>query len=155
MNEKIRASEVLLTGLSGEDLGVVRTSEALAMAKKLKVDLVCDSLLSSPPPCRLVGADAAKREAQQAKKREREPKIKELRLTPAIEAHDYDTKRQQAERILSGGDSALLVVRIQGKEGPKAKGLLEELLRDLKSVGRPRTGIQLSGKQAAVQVDPL
>ena len=69
MNEKIKASEVQLTGLDGESLGVVPTTEALAMARKLKVDLVCDSLMSSPPPCRLALADAAKREAQQAKKK--------------------------------------------------------------------------------------
>lgn len=153
MNEKIRASEVALTGLNGEDLGVMPTSEALAMAKRLKVDLVCTSLMSSPPPCRLVGAGEAKREAQQEAKRERAPKLKEIRLTPGIEEHDYDTKRSQAERILKGGDSVQFVVRIQGKEGPQAKALLERLLGDLKPVGLPATGIQLSGKQAAVQVN--
>ncbi|TMV52857.1 translation initiation factor IF-3 [Paenibacillus mesophilus] len=155
MNEKIKASEVLLTGVDGEDLGIVATSEALAMAKKLKVDLVCTSLMSSPPPCRLVGAGAAKREEQQARKREREPKVKEVRLTPHIEEHDYDTKKRQAEKHLQSGDAVLLVVRIQGKEGAKAKELLEALLKELKSSGRPTTGIQLSGKQAAVQVNPL
>lgn len=155
MNEKIKAKVVELTGLNGEDLGVVPTSEALAMAKKLKVDLVCTSLLSSPPPCKLIGAGAAKEEAQQARKLEREPKLKEIRLTPNIEDHDYDTKKQQAERILKGGDSVLLVVKIQGKEGPKAKELLESLLKDLKESGTKKTGIQLSGKQAAVQIDPV
>lgn len=53
-NEKIRAAEVELTGLNGEQLGIVPTSEALAMAKRLKVDLVCLSLMSSPPPCKLI-----------------------------------------------------------------------------------------------------
>ncbi|MDQ1909990.1 translation initiation factor IF-3 [Paenibacillus sp. GD4] len=155
MNEKIKAAEVHLTGVDGEDLGVVATSEALAMARKLKVDLVCTSLMSSPPPCQLIGAGAAKQEAQQARKREKAPKVKEIRLTTQIEEHDYDTKRQQAERILSSGDAVLLVVKLQGKEGERAKELLESLLKDLSSVGRKQTGIQLSGKQAAVQVDPL
>lgn len=154
-NEKIKASEVLLTGINGEDLGVVPTSEALALARKLKVDLVCTSLMSSPPPCKLIGAGTAKKEAQQAQKRERGPKLKELRLTPQIEEHDYDTKKQQAERILKSGDSVLLVVRIQGKEGPRAKELLESMLKDLSPFGVRKTGIQLSGKQAAVQLDPL
>jgi translation initiation factor IF-3 len=155
MNEKIKAAEVHLTGVDGEDLGVVPTSEALAMARKLKVDLVCTSLMSSPPPCKLMGAGAAKQEAQQARKREKAPKVKEIRLTAQIEEHDYDTKRQQAERILSSGDAVLFVVKLQGKEGPRAKELLEALLKDLSGVGRKQTGIQLSGKQAAVQVDPL
>jgi translation initiation factor IF-3 len=155
MNEKIKASEVQLTGLSGENLGVVATSEALTLAKKLKVDLVCTSLMSSPPPCKLIGAGTAKQEAQQNRKREQAPKLKEIRLTPQIEDHDYETKKQQAERILKSGDAVMLVVRIQGKEGPKAKELLESLLKDLKTWGSKKTGIQLSGKQAAVQIDPL
>jgi translation initiation factor IF-3 len=154
-NEKIKAFEVLLTGVNGEDLGIMPTSEALAMARKLKVDLVCTSLMSSPPPCRLIGAGAAKQEAQQARKQERAPKLKEIRLTPHIEEHDYETKLQQAERILKAGDAVMLVVKIQGKEGAKAKELLEALLKDLKPSGKPKTGIQLSGKQAAVQLDPL
>ncbi len=155
MNEKIKASEVQLTGINGEELGIVPTSEALALARKLKVDLVCTSLMSSPPPCKLIGKGAAKQEEQQARKREREPKIKEIRLTAHIEEHDFDTKKQQAERILKSGDAVLAVVRLQGKEGPKAKELLQSLLQELKPYGRPKTGIQLSGKQAAVQIDPI
>jgi translation initiation factor IF-3 len=158
-NEKIKASEVHVTGLQGEDLGVMSTKDALALAKKLKVDLVCTSLMSSPPPCKLIGAGAAKQEAlqekQQARKQEQGPKVKELRLTANIEDHDLETKRQQAERMLKGGDAVLLVVKISGKEGAKAKELLETLVKELAAYGKKHTGIQLSGKQAAVQLDPL
>ncbi|OAB45626.1 translation initiation factor IF-3 [Paenibacillus antarcticus] len=158
-NEKIRASEVHLTGIHGEDLGVISTVEALSMAKKLKVDLICTSLFSSPPPCRLMKAGTAKEEVQKAKpksgKQEQNAKVKEIRLTPQIEDHDYDTKKNQAHKLLQTGKAVLLVVRIQGKEGPKAKELLERLLKDVVDVGSKQTGIQLSGKQAMVQVNPL
>lgn len=154
-NEKIKAAQVELTGLHGEDLGIVPTAQALAMARKLKVDLVCASLFQSPPPCRLVAAGAARQEEQQAKRRQRQPKLKELRLTPHIEEHDYEVKRDQAERILKAGDSVLLVVQIKGREGDAAKKLLEELAGELASLGRKKTGIQLSGKQAAVTLEPL
>lgn len=158
-NEKIKASEVHVTGMQGEDLGVMSTKEALLLAKQLKVDLVCTSLMSSPPPCKLIGAGQAKQEAmqekQQARKLEQAPKLKELRLTPHIEDHDLDTKRQQATRILQGGDAVQLVVKISGKEGVQAKALLEGLIKDLSAYGRKQTGIQLSGKQASVQLDPL
>lgn len=153
-NEKIKAAEVEVTGIDGEDLGVMKTAEALALAKKLKVDLVCTSLISSPPPCRLVGAGAAKQEAAAEKRKSREPKIKEIRLTPHIEEHDYDTKKTQMERILKSGDIVKLVVKIQKKEGDLAKSLLEGLIRDLKEFGTPKTGIQLSGKQAVVELMP-
>ncbi|OZB91863.1 translation initiation factor IF-3 [Paenibacillus sp. XY044] len=157
MNEKIKASEVELTGLNGEDLGIVKTGEALALARKLKVDLVCTSLMSSPPPCRLVAAADAKKEAQEtkAKSSDRVVKVKEIRLTPNIEDHDLDTKKQQASRILKAGNAVMLVVRVQSKEGAAAKVLLEGLVRELKEWGRAKTGIQVSGKQVAVQIDPV
>jgi translation initiation factor IF-3 len=72
---------------------------SIGMPRQLKVDLVCTSLLSSPPPARLTGAGAAKQKAQQTKKREQAPKLKEIRLTPQIEDHDYET-------ILKAGDAA-------------------------------------------------
>ncbi|MFC0214488.1 translation initiation factor IF-3 [Paenibacillus chartarius] len=155
MNEKIKASEVALTGLDGEDLGIVPTKEALEMAKRLKVDLICTSLMSSPPPCKLMRSGKAKEEAQQARKREAGAKLKELRLTARIEDHDYETKKAQAERMLTGGDAVLFVVKLQGKEGPEAKALLESLVKELRHAGRAASGIQLSGKQAAVQLNPL
>ncbi|HTG72013.1 MAG TPA: translation initiation factor IF-3 [Candidatus Udaeobacter sp.] len=159
MNEKIRASEVHLTGLQGEDLGIVPRDEALAMARELKVDLVCTSLMSSPPPCKLVGKGQARKQADQekrsAKVKEQPGKVKELRLTPHIEGHDYDTKLRQAAKLLGSGTSVQLVVRIQGKEGPKAKELLERMLKDLTESGRKQSGIGVSGKQASVQVLPL
>ena len=155
MNEKIKASEVTLIGVDGEDLGVVKTSEALAMAKRLGVDLVCESLYQNPPPCRLIGAGAAKDARQREKRQARAPKLKELRLTPQIEEHDFDTKLSQAERILKGGDAALLVVKLAGaKEGGAAKALLERMIASLAPYGTKKTGVQLSGKQAAVQLDP-
>lgn len=160
MNEKIKAAEVLLTGVNGESLGVVATSEALAMARKLKVDLVCTSLFSSPPPCKLVSRGAAMQEAakgkQDARKKDQPLKLKEIRLTANIEDHDRETKQRQAEKLLSSGNAVQLVVKLQSsKEGVKAKELLEHLLKELASSGKKETGIQVSGKQAAVRVNPI
>ncbi|MWC31193.1 translation initiation factor IF-3 [Paenibacillus sp. MMS18-CY102] len=160
MNEQIKASEVLLTGINGEDLGVVSREEALRMAKEYGVSLVCTSLMSSPPPCKLVGRSDAKRELSQQKRGERlqdQPaKEKELRLSANIEEHDYDTKRRQAEKLLAAGNPVLLVVRLKGKqEQVPAKELLERLAIDLKPVGTKATGIQVSGKQATVRINPV
>ncbi|WP_308637587.1 translation initiation factor IF-3 [Paenibacillus silvisoli] len=159
VNEQIKASEVLLTGINGESLGVVTREEALALAKQHEVDLVCTSLMSSPPPCSLISRNAAKQQASAAKREERKKdqplKAKEIRLTPHIEDHDYDTKLRQCEKLLASGNAVDLVVKVQGKEGPKAKELLEQLLKDLAGSGRKETGIQQSGKQAAVRVLPL
>ncbi|MEK0312442.1 translation initiation factor IF-3 [Cohnella sp. 56] len=159
MNEKIRASEVALTGLDGEDLGVVTRDEALALAKQARADLVCTSLLSSPPPCKLVARGAAKQAVSQEKRAERaregEIKTKEIRLTAQIEDHDYDTKLRQSEKLLSSGHAVQLTVKLgNAKEGTRAKELLERMLKELAQLGTKETGIQVSGKQAAVRVMP-
>ncbi|MEX2460722.1 MAG: translation initiation factor IF-3 [Paenibacillaceae bacterium] len=157
LNEQIKASEVQLTGLQGENMGVVSRAEAFALAKQFKVDLVCTSLMSSPPPCKLISRGAAKQSADQANsklRKEDKPKVKEIRLTAHIEAHDYETKQRQAEKLLASGCAVQFVVKLQNKEGPKAKELLEQMLKDLASSGTKATGIQVSGKQAAVLVNP-
>lgn len=158
VNEQIKASEVLLTGIDGEDLGIVSRSEALALAKRHNVDLVCLSLMSSPPPCRLVSRSAAKQDRnakkQSEKRNELPQKTKEIRLTPHIEEHDYDTKLRQIEKLLEAGNAVELNVRAQGKESKEAKALLERLLADLKGKGNKETGIQVSGKGAIVKLLP-
>ncbi|PYY26560.1 translation initiation factor IF-3 [Paenibacillus illinoisensis] len=159
MNEKIKASEIELTGLNGEDLGIMSTKEALALAKQYKVDLVCLSLMTSPPPCKLIRAGAAIQEAQQEKKKSSKSpdkrKVKEIRLNLQMEDHDRDTKQAQAERILKKGDSVKLVIQVHGsKEGAAGKEWAEQLSKSLAEYGTKTTGIQVSGKQVVVQLDP-
>ncbi|WP_301169553.1 translation initiation factor IF-3 [Brevibacillus nitrificans] len=159
MNEKIKASEVALTGVNGEDLGVMSTKEALQLAKEQKVDLVCLSLASSPPPCQLVGRTDFKqqtiKESAKSRKAEKGPKLKEIRLSAFIEEHDYDTKKRQAERILTSGDAVQLLVRLEKKESQEAKQLIEQLVRELKHCGVQEKGIQVSGKQVIAVLLPI
>lgn len=158
INEKIKTREVMLTGLNGEDLGVLPTVEALALAKSQKADLVCTSLLSSPPPCKLVARGMARREADKERKGRPEQgpaKTKEFRLSVHIEEHDYDTKLNQMRRLLESGKAVQPVIRIQGKEGEAARKLLERLAADLSQQGKKETGFQISGKQATVKFLPL
>lgn len=167
INEQIKASEVDLTGPSGEHLGVVSREEALAMARSQGLDLVCTSLMSSPPPCTLVAKGKGKALAQKksaadkpantrtGEKSRSKEKVKELRFTAHIEEHDYDTKLRQADKHLRSGKPVQLVVRATGaKEAAAAKTVLERLLTDLKDVGVKETGIQTSGKGSQVKVNP-
>ncbi|MFB5676765.1 translation initiation factor IF-3 [Paenibacillus terreus] len=169
INEQIRASEVMLTGVNGENLGVVSREEALAMARSQGLDLVCTSLMSSPPPCNLVAKGKGKALAQKkagktdsgtpagknAKGKSTMEKVKELRFTAHIEEHDYDTKLRQADKHLRSGKPVQLVVKATGaKEAAAAKAVLERLLADLKEAGVKETGIQTSGKGSQVKVNP-
>ncbi|WP_127508074.1 translation initiation factor IF-3 [Paenibacillus humicus] len=169
INEQIKAFEVMLTGLNGEKIGVVSREEALALAKAAGADLVCTSLMSSPPPCSLTpkgkGKDKARQDAKTAgkgapshggKSGKSGEKVKELRFTAHIEEHDYDTKLRQADKLLRGGSAVQIVVKASGaKEGAAAKAVLERLLDDLKEAGRKESGIQTSGKGSQVKVNPL
>ncbi|MGZ0040390.1 translation initiation factor IF-3 [Paenibacillus ottowii] len=164
INEQIKADEVVLTGLSGENLGVVSKSEALAMARSQGADLVCTSLMSSPPPCSLVAKGKGKALVQKkagasktnnGRAASGKEKVKELRFTAHIEEHDYDTKLRQADKQLCSGKPVQLVVKAPGaKEAPIAKALLERLLGDLKEVGVKETGIQTGGKGSQVKLNP-
>lgn len=164
INEQIKAAEVELTGLKGQKLGTVSRDEALAMARSAGADLVCTSLMSSPPPCSLVAKGKGKAAAQAARKGETSrpqggggshEKVKELRFTAHIEEHDYDTKLRQADKHLRSGKPVQLVVKTSGaKEAASAKVVLERLLADLKEAGSKTTGVQTSGKGAQVRVNP-
>jgi translation initiation factor IF-3 len=158
INEKIKTSEVALTGIDGEDLGIVSTKEALRMAKALGVDLVCLSLTSSPPPCQLLDRHTAQKkkakEKQALHKQEKGPKIKEIRLNAAIEQHDYETKKRQVEKILNAGDWVQITIRLQRKESEAAKQVVAALVQDLSHCAEKDKGIQMSGKQVSVVLKP-
>ncbi|VTR63635.1 translation initiation factor IF-3 [Actinobacillus pleuropneumoniae] len=149
MNEKIKAREVELTGLNGEELGVVSRDEALALAKRHKADLVCTSLFSSPPPCKLVSRGQAKQEAVKAKQQVSGGpiKVKEFRLSVHIEEHDYDTKLSQMHKLLAAGKAVQPVIRIQGKEGEAARKLLERLVQDLAGGARRKRAFRLAANR--------
>jgi translation initiation factor IF-3 len=159
INEKIKASEVEVTGINGEDLGILPTKEALKIAKELGVDLVCLSLTSSPPPCQLMDRHAAQQKKSKDKqaqhKLEKGPKIKEIRLTAGIEPHDFDTKKRQAEKILQAGDWVQLSVRLQRKETDAARKVIEEMAGELSHCGKKEKGVRSSGKQVSVVLKSL
>ncbi|MCM3635369.1 translation initiation factor IF-3 [Paenibacillus camelliae] len=152
MNEKIKAAEVELLDLDGQNLGYLATKKALQLAKEQQADLVCINIMSSPPQCQLIARGKAKQVVQP--KSSAPKKEKEIRLTPTIEQHDYDTKLKQCEKLLQSGHPVALVIKLSGKQGPQAKALLEQVIIDLKAYGKAATGIQLSGKQAAVTILP-
>lgn len=164
INEQIRATEVVLTGLRGEKLGTVSREEALNMARSQGADLVCTSLMSSPPPCTLMPKGKGKAAAQKEKTASKasgskaeggKEKVKELRFTAHIEEHDYETKLRQADKHLRSGKPVQLVVKASGaKEAAAAKVVLERLVTDLKEAGVKDTGIQTGGKGSQVKLNP-
>ena len=115
INEKIRAKEVQLIGANGEKLGVVGIEEALDMAAEAKLDLALVSPNAQPPVCKLMNYgkykfEQAKRE-KESKKNQKTFELKELRVTPNIEQHDFEFKAKNARKFLQDGNKVKITVR--------------------------------------------
>lgn len=120
VNEEIRTREVRLVGDQGEQLGIVSIREALTIAQERQVDLVEVSPTARPPVCRLMDYgkfkyEQAKRD-RDARKKQKVVNIKELKMRPAIEDHDFDVKVKNAQRFLTEGDKVKCTMIFRGRE---------------------------------------
>jgi len=108
INDRIRVPEVRLIGYDGEQLGVTAIDKALKLSEEIGLDLVEISPDANPPVCKIMDFGKYKYEiaqkAREARQNQTHIVVKEMRLRPNIEPHDYETKRNHIERFLSGGD---------------------------------------------------
>lgn len=120
INEQIRDKEVRVIGESGEQLGIMSSKEALALAEEAGVDLVKIAPNAQPPVCRIVDYGKFKYEQmkreKEAKKKQHVVEIKEIRLTPNIDTNDLNTKIGAARKFLKEGDRVKVTLRFRGRE---------------------------------------
>jgi translation initiation factor IF-3 len=119
INQAIRAKEVRLLGNDGEQIGVVSRDEALAKAQETNLDLVCISPNAAPPVCRIMDYGKYRYEQQrkqrEIKKNQKVLVTKEIRLSPTIDQHDFETKAKQAEKFLAKGDKIKVSIRFRAR----------------------------------------
>ena len=120
VNGQIRAKEVQLIGDNGEKIGVIPLREALEKAEDKKLDLVLVAPNANPPVCKIMNYgkykfEQAKRE-KEAKKKQKTLEVKELRVTPNIEEHDFGFKSKNARKFLEDGNKVKITVRFRGRE---------------------------------------
>ena len=137
----IRVREVSLIGIDGEQLGVFPTQEALKMAEEKDQDLVEVAPNSNPPVCRIMDYGKFKyqqsKRAHEAKKKQKIIHVKELKLRPNTDQHDYDFKLKNAFRFLESGDKVKVLVFFRGREivhrenGQKLLVRVTETLEDI------------------------
>ena len=142
-NDMIRAREVRVIGAEGEQLGILQRSEAIAMAQEVGCDLVEVSSNSEPPVCRIINYGKFKYEQQKkkqdAKKRQAVVQVKEIKVRPKTDEHDYETKVKHIRRFLEDGDRCKVTVFFRGREiVHKDRGLdiLERIVKDLEEVAK-------------------
>nr|WP_204617036.1 translation initiation factor IF-3 [Desulforadius tongensis] len=137
-NEAIRAKEVRLVDNEGNQLGIVPTKEALRIAEDRQLDLVEVAPQAKPPVCRLMDYGKYKYEQskkeKEARKRQHIINVKEVKLRPNIEEHDYQVKMKNARRFLKGGDKVKATIMFRGREivyAPKGQELLKRMANEL------------------------
>ncbi len=120
INEQIRDKEVRVIGENGEQLGIMSSREAQALADEAGVDLVKIAPTAQPPVCRIVDYGKFKYEQmkreKEAKKKQHVVEIKEIRLTPNIDTNDLNTKINAARKFLKEGDRVKVTLRFRGRE---------------------------------------
>ena len=120
VNDRIRVAEVRLVGPNGEQVGIVRIDDALRLALESDLDLVEVAPTERPPVCRLMDYGKFKYEAAQKARESRRNQtntvIKEMKLRPKIDQHDYDTKKGHVVRFLKAGDKVKITIMFRGRE---------------------------------------
>ena len=162
INEEIRVKEVRLIDASGENRGIVPIKEALMSAEAAGLDLIEISPQVVPPVCKILDYGKYKYEIQkrknEAKKNQKVISIKELKLRPAIDLHDYEVKLKQAKKFLQEGDKVKFTLRYKGREAGPANGgktVLDKILDDLEGIVRVDSEPKMEGRQMIMIVSPL
>ena len=153
INDEIKVREVRLIDENGENRGVVSISEALRIADDAGLDLIEISPQAVPPVCKVLDYGKYKYEVQkrknEAKKNQKVVNIKELKLRPVIDTHDYEVKIKQAKKFLSQGDKVKFTMRFKGREmsaNDMGKEILNKIIEDLDTVGKVDSAPKLDGR---------
>ena len=160
MNERIRAKEVRLIDENGENRGIVAIKEALELASEAGLDLIEISPQAVPPVCKILDYGKYKYETQkrknEAKKNQKVIEIKELKLRPMIDTHDYEVKIKQAKKFLSQGNKVKFTMRFKGREmsNDMGKNVLNNILEDLEGLIKIDSEPKLEGRQMMMMVSP-
>ena len=153
INEQIRDREVRVIGADGEQVGVMSSKEALALAREADLDLIKIAPTAKPPVCKI--ADYGKyryelaRKEKEAKKKQKVIDVKEVRLSPNIEENDINTKATSARKFLAKGDRVKVTLRFRGREMAhvqSSKHILDDFAERLSDVAVVEKAPKLEGR---------
>ncbi|RBW71513.1 translation initiation factor IF-3 [Bacillus taeanensis] len=161
VNEGIRAREVRLIGANGDQIGVKPRNEALEMAQNANLDLVMVAPNAKPPVCRIMDYGKYRYEQQkkdkEARKNQKIIKLKEVRLSPTIEAHDFNTKLNSAKKFLEKGDKVKASIRFRGRaitHSEIGKTVLERLAKECEEIATVEAKPKMEGRSMFLILAP-
>jgi len=161
-NNRINSPEVQVIDSTGENLGIINTNKAISMAKEEGLDLIEIAPNAKPPVCKIIDMGKYKYDAQKkankAKKKQKKIELKEIKLRPVTETHDYNFKLKNAQKFLSKGDKVKFTIRFKGRELQHSNlghDLMNKIQEDIKLVGKVEMDPKLDGKQMIMVIQPL
>ena len=160
-DDLIQADKVRVIDENGENLGVMYTREAIEQANELGLNLVEVSPGADPPVCKFLDVGKHRYEAQKkanaARKTQKTQQIKEIKMRPNIDDHDYDVKMRSVKKFIEDGDKVKMTLRFRGREMAHqdiGARMLERLRGDLEPYGQIEQFPKLEGRQMIMVVAP-
>ena len=161
-NERIRAPQVQVISSDRKNLGTLPTQEAINIAKQEGLDLIEISPNANPPVCKIIDVGKYKydlqKKANKAKKKQKIINLKEIKLRPVTEIHDYNFKIKNAQRFLEKGDKVKFTVKFKGREMQHThlgNKLMDRIISDTAKLGKVEVKPKFEGKQIIMIVQPL
>ena len=161
-NNKIHAPEVQVINSEGKNLGVLQTNKAIELAKEQGLDLIEISPKANPPVCKIVDMGKYRydlqKKANKARKKQKVVNLKEIKLRPVTEIHDYNFKLKNSQKFLQKGDKVKFTVRFKGREMQHVylgKALMDRIKKDIIEVGKVEAEPRLEGRQMVMIIQPL
>ena len=162
VNEKIRAKELRLIGQNGDQIGVKSKREALEMAERDELDLVVVAPNAKPPVARIMDYGKYKFEQQkkekEMKKKQKVINVKEIRLSPTIEEHDFQTKLKNGRKFLTKGDKCKVSIRFRGRaitHKEIGQRVLEKFADECKDIATVEQKPKMEGRQMFIMLAPI
>ena len=161
-NERIRALDVQVIGSDGTNLGPMPLKKAIELARSEDLDLIEISPNTNPPVCKIMDMGKYKYDAQKkanlAKKKQKIVLLKEIKMRPVTETHDYDFKVKNAKKFIAKGDKVKFTIRFKGRElqhSHLGNELMGKIKEDMKDIGKVELHPKFDGKQMIMVIQPL
>ena len=161
-NERIRAPQVQVISSEGKNLGTLSTQEAINIARQEGLDLIEISPNANPPVCKIIDIGKYKydlqKKASKVKKKQKIINLKEIKLRPVTEIHDYNFKLKNANKFLEKGDKVKFTVKFKGREMQHTHlghELMQRIINDTNAIGKIEVQPKFEGKQIIMIIQPL
>ena len=161
-NNRILSPEVQVIASDGENLGIISTNQAISKAKNEGLDLIEIAPNANPPVCKIMDMGKYKYDAQKkanlAKKKQKIIALKEIKMRPVTETHDYEFKVKNAKKFIAKGDKVKFTIRFKGRElqhSHLGNELMTKIKEDMKDIGKVELQPKFDGKQMIMVIQPL